>query len=137
MSDGLLTTKVELSGNFFAHDPAKTYDQNIMDMLEALAGEMEQQVKSEIGAHAGSMPYYSGWSRDHTRGYVYSTVTGKRWHRWAAVAAYTKGMNREDAIRTKAAASSIEARFHPYRRVKSGVYRARSIISADLAKGLE
>ena len=117
-----VTTKVELSGNFFVRDPSKTLYRNIGDMLEALAGEM---------------PGYSGWSYDHTVGYVKSGLTGKRWATWAAVGAVTAGMSKKDAIRTKAAAASIERRWHPYRRVKSAVYRSRSVLSADLARGLE
>ena len=132
-----VTTKVELSGNFFTRDPSKTLYRNIGDMLEALAGEMEGIVRGEIASHAGEMPGYSGWSYDHTVGYVKSGLTGKRWATWAAVGAVTAGMSKKDAIRTKAAAASIERRWHPYRRVKSAVYRSRALISADLAKGLD
>jgi len=131
-----VTTKVELDGDFFTKGPAKTVRENIRDMLEALSGEMESQVKSEIGGHQGAMPRSVGWSRDHTVGYVTSGKTGKRWHLWAAVGAVTAGMDKKNAIRTKAAAAGIERRWHPYRRVKSGVYRARAVVSADLSKGL-
>lgn len=132
-----LTTKVTLEGDFFSRDPVKSYRQNIRDMLEALSVEMEEQVKSQIGSHQGEMPRWSGWTHDHTKGYVTGAMSGRRWQYWAAVAAYTSGMSKADAIRTKAAAVTIEKRWHPYRNVKSGVYRARALISADLAKGLE
>lgn len=132
-----LTSKIELSGSFFTHDPVKSYRANIRDMLEALSVELEGQVKGEIEAHQGEMPRWSGWSRDHTKGYVIGAVSGRRWQYWAAAAAYTAGMDTKDARRTKAAAATIEKRWHPYRRVKAGVYRARALISADLAKGLE
>ena len=56
---------------------------------------------------------------------------------WAAVGAVTSGMSAKDAIRTKAAAATIERRWGPYRRAKSAVYRSRALISADLTKGLE
>ncbi len=129
-----VTTKVILDGNFFKRDPGKTFRGNVRDMLDKLAEWMEAEVKSEIAGHAGSMPGYSGWSYQHTKG-----ITGwdKRWGTWAAVQAYTKDLDKKDAIRTKAAAASIEKRFHPYRRVRSGVYRSRPIIQASLAKGLE
>ena len=129
-----VTTKVVLSGDFFTKDPTKTIRENIGDMLEALSGEMESQVKREIASHV--MPRSVGWSYAHTVGYVVSPKTGRHWRYWAAVAALTTGMNKKDAIRTKAAAASIERRWHPYRRVKSGVYRARSLVSADLSRGL-
>ena len=132
-----VTTTVTLEGNFFTHDPGKTLYANIGTMLDALAGDMEQAVRGEISAHAGSMPYYSGWSWAHTEGYTTSPKTGKHWALWAAVAAVTQGMSTPDAKRTKAAAATIEKRWHPYRKVKSAVYRSRALISADLAKGLE
>jgi hypothetical protein len=98
---------------------------------------MEKQVKGEIAGHQGAMPRSVGWSYEHTKGYVTSARTGRRWQLWAAVGAVTAGMDKATAKRTKAAAASIENRFHPYRRVKSGVYRAKSLLSADLARGLE
>ena len=128
---------VTLEGNFFTHDPGKTLYKNIGDMLDALSGDMETAVRGVIEGHAGSMPYYTGWTRDHTFGYTTSPRTGKHWALWAAVATVTQGMSRADAIRTKAAASGIEARWHPFRAVKSAVYRSRALISADLAKNLE
>lgn len=131
-----VTTRIELSGNFFTHDPGKTLYANIGDMLENLAGELESEVAGAFASHAGSMPAYTGWSTRAVRGYVTSPKTGKHWALWAAVASVTQGMSAKDAIRTKAAAATIERRWHPYRQVKSAVYRSRALISADLAKNL-
>lgn len=131
-----VTTTVSLEGNFFRHDPGRTLYQNIGDMLEAMSGEMQTAVRADITANAGSMPGYSGWSWAHTLGYTTSPKTGKHWALWAAVGAVTQGMSAKDAIRTKAAAASIERRWHPFRQVKSAVYRSRALISADLAKDL-
>jgi hypothetical protein len=131
-----VTTKVELDGNFFRRDPGKTLRQNVRDMNDAIAAWMEAEVKAEIAGHAGDMPSYSGWSRDRTVGRT-SSNSGNRWGTWAVVSANTAGMGRNDAIRTKAAAASIERRWHPYRRVKSGVYRSRPLITANLTKNLE
>jgi hypothetical protein len=132
-----VTTKIELSGNFFTHDPGKTLYANIGDMLDKLASEMEAEVAGDIAAHESQMPAYTGWSTAHVRGYTTSPRTGKHWALWAAVASVTQGMSRKDAIRTKAAAATIERRWHPYRRVKSAVYGSRALISADLAKNLD
>lgn len=132
-----VTAKVELDGNFFRRDPSKTIRHNIADMLEALSEEMQDVTRKEIASHQGEMPGWSGWSLAHTEGYVTSGRTGKRWSMWAAVGAVTAGMDKHDAIRTKAAAATIERRWHPYRNVKSAVYRSRSVIGADLARGLE
>lgn len=132
-----VTTKIYLDGNFFTHDPGKTLYANIRDMLDALAGEMQKEVRGIIGGAAGSMPGYTGWSYQHTIGYTTSAMTGKHWATFAAVGAVTAGMSKKDAIRTKAAAATIEKRFHPYRRVKSAVYRMRPILTANLAKNLD
>jgi len=136
--DGVsVTTKVQLEGDFFRRDPGKTLRMNVRDMLDKLAAWMEAEVRSDIGSHAGSMPGWTGYSQAHTIGYTTSAKTGKRWGTWAAVGAVTAGMDKKQAIRTKAAAASIERRWHPYRRIKGGVYRSRPIITASLTKGLE
>lgn len=127
---------VSLEGPFFTYDPGKTLYHNIGDMLDAIADELEADVRAEIASHEGSMPFYTGWSADHVVGYRTSPKTGKHWAVWAAVASLTSGMSRTDAIRTKAAAAGIERRFHPYRHAKDAVYRSRALLSADLAKGL-
>jgi len=131
-----VTTKVELSGNFFRRDPGKTFRANVRDMLDDLAGWMEEEVQAQIAGHAGSMPHYTGHSRNQIVGRTES-VSGRRWGTWAVVSASTAGMSKNDAIRTKAAAAGIEKRWHPFRNVKSGVYRSRAIIRANLTKGLE
>lgn len=132
-----VTKKVTLEGNFFKRDPGKTLSNNVTDMLDALAAWMEGEVAGDIESHAGQMPFYTGWSADHTKGYTTSGFTGKHWSTWAAVAAYTAGMGKTDAIRTKASAATIERRFHPYRRVKAGIYRSKPVVAAALAKGIE
>lgn len=135
MSDGVtVTSRIELEGNFFTHVPGDTLYANIGHMLDELADEMETAVRADIAGHAGSMPFYTGWSWAHTEG---RRSGRKHWATWAAVQAYTGGMDAKDAIRTKAAAASIERRWHPYRRVRSAVYRSRAVLSANLARNLE
>jgi len=131
-----VTTQITLEGNFFVRSPGKTLRMNVRDMNDGLASWMEAEVKSGIAAHAGEMRHWTGWSRDHVVGRTSSTA-GKRWGTWAVVSANTAGMSRADAIRTKAAAATIEKRWHPFRAVKSGVYRSRPLITANLTKHLE
>lgn len=132
-----LIGKVELSGDFFTHDPGKTLRANVRDMMDAIAAWMEIEAKAGVAAVAGSMPSSTGYTREHVVGYTTSGKTGKRWGTWAAVGLPTNGMDARQARRTKAAGASVEKRFHPFRRVKSGVYRSRPIIQANLAKHLE
>lgn len=129
-------TTVVLEGPFFTRDPGKTFRQNVRDMNDALADWMDEQAESGVASHAGSMPNYTGWTAEHTVGRTHSN-SGNRWGTWAVVSANTAGMSAADAIRTKAAAASIERRWHIYRGVKAGVYRSRPLITANLTKGLE
>jgi len=131
-----VTSDVKLEGDFFRRDPGKTFRANVRDMLDELAEWMEAEVKGQIEGHAGEMPDYTGWSAAQTVGRT-TSQSGKRWGTWARVSAFTGGMGATDAIRTKAAASTIERRWHPYRQVKSAVYRARPLITANLTEGLE
>jgi hypothetical protein len=137
MTDGMrVTTKVTLEGNFFHRDPGKTFRQNVRDMNDALASWMEAEVRGQVEGRSGSMPHYTGWTADHIVGRTES-LSGNRWGTWAVVSANTAGMDAKDAIRTKAAAAGIERRWHPFRQVKSAIYRARPLLRADLTKGLE
>ena len=129
-----VTSRVELDGNFFERDPRKTIRTNIGDMLDALAGELEAIVQGEIAGHAGSMPGYTGWSRDHIVGRTES-YSGKHWALDLVVSANTAGMDARSAIRTKAAAATIERRWHPFRQAKSAVYRARATVHSQPDQG--
>jgi len=130
-----IKTRVDFKGPFFERDPRKTCRANVMDMMDALAAEGKDAVQQEIAANAGRMPRYTGHTRDATRGRTKS-LKGKRWQLHAVVSTDTSGMDRAAAIRTKAAAASIERRFHPFRRVAGRMRRARAVISANLTKGL-
>lgn len=125
---------VELRGPLFEKDPGKTVLENARDMLAELARYGEQKVRADIAARAGRMARYTGWTYEHVKGRVDSN-DGKRWYRHAVVSANTDGMVKAEAIRTKAAASTIERRWHPFRRA---AFASRAAIKkADLAKGLE
>ena len=126
---------VELQGDFFRKDVDKTFQGNVTDMLHALADWGEKNVKAEIASRSGQMPYYTGWTQEHTVGRVRS-YSGKKWYWNAVVSANTEGMNRTDAIRTKAAAAQMEKRFHMFRWVATASRRARPMVT-DLVKGLE
>lgn len=130
-----LQTYWQPEGPFFERDVRKTVRANIGDMLERAAAAMEAQVRGEIASHAGGMPGYSGWSWAHTKGYTTSPYTGRHWGLWAAVNAVSAGMSTPDAIRTKAAAATIERRWHPYRNVARSGRQAMKTL--DLTKGLD
>ena len=139
-----LIGKVELSGDFFTRDPGATLRHNVADMMDALADWMDEE------ARAGMAVSGSREALAHTRGYSTSVRTSKHWRVSAAANIVNEGMEPKEAIRVMAkvygrhdasaghgTTIGIEKRFHPFRRVKSGVYRSRPIIQANLAKGIE
>lgn len=127
---------VELDGNFFHKDPAKTLYRNIRDLMDQLAEWGEGDVRSQIETHHRGMPNWTGWTLDHVKGRT-SSLGGKRWAVSAVVSANTAGMSAKDAIRTKAAAATIERRWHPFRRTAGRMRSARPLLSANLTKGIE
>lgn len=127
--------QITLEGDFFTRDPSKTFGGNVRDMMDAIAAEAGKSVRAQIVSRAGSMPSYTGWTAATVRGRTRS-LTGKRWLVSAVISADTSGMSRKDAIRTKAAGASIEARWHPFRKTASAIRRSRAVLSANLTKGL-
>jgi autotransporter-associated beta strand protein len=94
-----------------------------------------KQVRDQIHCHYVINAFWH-FAQNPRPGEVYN-LGGGRWGTWAVVSANTAGMSAKDAIRTKAAAATIERRWHPFRNVKGAVYRARPLLTADLTKGLD
>lgn len=129
-----MADRVVLSGPFFTKDPGKTVQQNIKAFVDGAVAYGEAKVKASIEAKSSAMPYWTGHTRDHVVGRTQS-LRGKEWRYTGVVSANTNGMSRREAIRTKAAAASIEARWHPFRRALYAI--AGTIRKLDLTKGLE
>ena len=136
----VFTSRFELDGPFFRKDARATVIENIGAMLDEAAEAMEADVRASIAGHAGMMPRYSGWSWARTIGRRESRG-GRRWWYHAVVSANTEGgggvgpLGAADAIRTKAAAATIERRWHPYRKTTRAARKA--IRALDLTKGLD
>lgn len=124
---------VDLSGPLFQRDPSLTVKGNIRRMMQGLAEEGEKAIQSEIGTL--NLPRSKGWTQAHAVGRV-TSYAGKRWWLNAVISANTDGMDRATAIRTKAAASSVEGRYHPFRRTANALKRSRAVLSANLTEGL-
>ncbi len=134
---GTPSFSIDFSGPFFDRDPAATVKANITSLMATIAADGERDVRGRILAAEGSMTQPTGHTARHVRGRVQS-LAGRPWRATAVVSMNTTGMNRRQAIRTQAAASGIEARFHPFRRTAADIRRgARAAAKADLAKGLE
>lgn len=130
---GFTKVTVDLSGPLFQHDVNLTVKGNIRKMMQGLAEEGQAAVQGEIAALP--LPRSTGWTREHAVGRT-TSYAGKHWWLHAVISANTDGMGKADAIRTKAAAASVEARFHPFRRVANALKRSRAVLSANLTEGL-
>lgn len=132
-----IATKFELSGPLFRPNPGQTVRRNIREFQTKLAEYAQERGRSMIGAKAGAMPHYSGHTRARTIGRTRAEVRrgGKVWATTLVVSANTDGMGRSEAIRTKAAMSSIEGRFRVYRALKY-IIRAK-MRAIDFTKGLD
>jgi hypothetical protein len=130
-------SKVELRGPFFERDVRKTVRQNIADFEEAIAEYGQTKARSNLAAKQGSIPAWTGWTLDRIIGRTRAEMRrgGKHWQVTAVVSANTDGMSRRDAIRTKAAASGLEARFGIFRRTTFAI-RAK-MRTVNLTKGIE
>lgn len=125
--------QITLEGPFFDRDPRKTLRRNMRELMAAVAKEAAISIRTDIRGRP--MPYSTG----HTVGNIVGrtkSVTGKPWQVSAVISANTQDMSRKEAIRTKAAAASIERRWRPFRRTASAIRRSRAVLSANLTKGL-
>lgn len=131
-------TTIDLTGPFFTHDPAKTFQENVRTLMEAIAVEGEQDVRSQLTATQDARVEVSVGGRvsQYVRGRVES-VTGKGWRYNAVVSVDTSRKSKRGAVAYMAAASSIEGRLHVFRRTTSRLRRARAINKAELFKGLQ
>lgn len=128
---GRTTQTVRLTGPFFQLDPDKVVAKNIVALLGDFAQEQAGEVRRLMESRSGAMPFWTGRTASTVEGRV-SNLSGRNWHRHAVVSTNTAGMSRKDAIRIKAAGSTIERRWHPFSRVA----RKSRKITRDLTKGL-
>lgn len=127
------TLQITLEGPFFERDPGKTFRRNVRDLMAAVGDEAEASIRTDIEGR--SMRYSTGHTARQLRGRTESLI-GRKWETTAVISMDTRGMSRRDAIRTRAAASSIEGRWRPFRRTTGAIRRARAVLSANLTKGL-
>lgn len=125
---------VDVSGPLFQRDPSLTVKGNIRRMMQGIAEEGERAIRDAIGTL--NLRRSTGWTKDHVRGRI-TSYAGRKWTLNAVVSANTSGLDRTDAIRTLAAAASVESRYHPFRRVANQLKSSRAVLGANLTEGLE
>lgn len=127
--------RIDFSGPFFEGDPAKTFRANIRDFMDVVVEKGEEDVRRQIEHNRDRMPHYTGHTAARVRGRT-KNLAGRRWATTGVVSMDTREMSRTEAIRTQAAASSIEGRFHPFRRTTAAIKRGRKVAMERLLKGL-
>lgn len=120
---------IDFSGPFFKHDPVRTWDANVEAMLSDMAQFGERDVKARIG-NIGT-----GRTKNLVHGRVES-LGGRKWHRNVVVSPDTSGLTQKEAISVMAAASSIERRYHPFKRAASDMRKVKPSVVSELLKGL-
>lgn len=133
---------VRLSGPFFEHDPRKTVRQNIRAMLEAVALEAQEDVRSNF-------PVLTGAGRAGVVGRV-ASLKGKHWelhatisqqhvYPWARRSGATIRSGRNVVANSANAAyrgGKLERKLHMFSHAATSIRRAKAVINADLTAGL-
>lgn len=133
--------RVDFKGPFFQGDPRKKLDANIRDLMEALASEAETDVKVQMApGQPARAPISAGVQPARVSAHVVGrveSVSGKDWRRTAKVSVRNRGLSRKQGVALMAAASRVESATHAFRRTAGRIRRARAVIRANLAKGLD
>lgn len=130
-------TTIKKDGPFFQGDPAKKFQANVEAMMKGYAEAGEADVIGQLRSGEGGRAEVShgvGRVSDYVHGRV-ASLNGKHWHRTAVVSVNNHGLSREQGIALMAAAASLEARFHAFRKAKARLGRAKAA-NIDLLKGL-
>lgn len=142
-------TTISMDGPFFTKDPAKRFSENLDAMLEAVAREAASDVRAQVEARRSEMKRSTGWSA--TRIAPRSNFPWREHKGFSLVWTSTQGLTgRADALkssgtiwkgnmamRTLAAMSTIEGRWHPFRITKNRILKMRKLNQAELTKGLQ
>jgi len=135
-----VTTTISFGGPFFAHDPSRTFRQNVRVMMDAVAAEGEADVRAQLAAGESHRAPVRALGRDarvrlHVVGRTKS-LEGKRWAVSAVVSPLNQGFTKRGGKALMAAASEIEGRDHIFRKTTNRLRRSRAVNSAELLKGL-
>ena len=124
---------VSHSGPAFERDPARTFRQNVRDMMDEIAEWGEADVQRRIAA-IGPLGIRTGRTRSRYVGRTHALI-GKRWAVTAVVSPSTEGLGRSEAIGVMAAASAIEGRHRVIRASARALRRFRARMQAELLEG--
>lgn len=127
-------TSIKETGPFFKGDPAKTFRNNLHDMMEEIARAGRDDVIGQmVMGEGGRKPIKKLGDRvaDHVVGELRKRPAG---HQYTAVVfVRNSGFTKAEAISLMAAASRLEGSIHAFKRTFG---RIRRTIKADPFKGL-
>lgn len=129
-------TGLEMTGPFFAKDPAKTFADNLEDFMDAVAKRAEAEVVARMRRGEATRDLVSmglGRVSDRVVGRT-SNLSGRRWRVTAKVSVVPKGLVRLEAIALMAAASEVESQTGAFRKVKGRIRKATREV--DLLKDI-
>lgn len=135
-----VTTTIDLSGPLFAKDPAKTFRQNVRDLMDAVVEQGERDVVAQLRAGEAARRPMRGISPDRVSGHVRgrtSNLAGRRWAVSGVVSVNNRGFSPKQGITLMAAAARLEQKTHAFRKTTARLRRARGVNLDELLKGLD
>lgn len=131
--------QIDFDGPLFRVDPGKLIIENVRTMMEAFAQEGADSARQALRAGEGSRQLVRALGdrvSDHVIGRVQSR-SGRKWTAAAVVQVYNEGLSAGESRSLMAAASVVERRTRAFSGVARQLRSARSVLTANLTKGIE
>jgi hypothetical protein len=136
--------RIELTGAFFERDVQKTMDQNIRDMLLALAAEGQRTIQERSPRRTGAFVGGIVGRVESLRGapwWQHAVVSATHvypWHEHRGSQISRDGGRRgENRASAQYRGGKLEAKYHMFRAVAQQMRSGRTVLAANLTKGLE
>lgn len=127
-------TGLEMTGPFFAKDPAKTFADNLEDFMDAVAKRAEVEVVARMRrGEVRRAPISAGVQPARVSGHVVGRPAGRPHHK-AVVSIRPQRLSAKQAIALMAAASEVESQTGAFRKVKGRIRKATREV--DLLKDI-
>lgn len=137
MASPALKVTSKKTGPFFAHDPVKTFGENVTRQIEGVTDAAARTVAAQLRVGQGGRQPVSrigGRVADRVIGRV-KALDGKAWRATGRVSLDVSGLSPVDRLALFAAGARVEARTHAFRQANAAV--ARQLKSDELLKGLK
>jgi hypothetical protein len=132
-----LTVTSKASGPFFAHDPVKTFGENVTRQIQAVTDAAARSVATQLRIGQGGRQPVSrigGRVADRVIGRMHS-LDGKAWRATGRVSLDASGLSPVDRLALFAAGARVEAKTHAFARADAAI--ARKLREDELLRGLK